>query len=175
MVRRNYFYCIRYPTLSVIHVQGLTRGYCSVVKALSVLALTTGKLFLCKMKRGLLARTTSIHSHHLPKYHDSSLGFWLSQRSMLYELLQFPLPCGFELASVTERSLPSSTCIDDERDTERGADVCGTCFGELFFWFWLCVSILEGVAGFLSACAVRLASHGMYGSIEGDGYLLVTG
>jgi hypothetical protein len=55
---------------------------------------------------------------------------------MLYELSQFPFPCDFELVSVIDASLPSSTCIDDERDTERGADVFGTCFEELFFVVW---------------------------------------
>jgi hypothetical protein len=55
---------------------------------------------------------------------------------MLYELSQSPLPCDSELASVVATSLPSSTCIDDERDTERGANVSGTCFEELFFVVW---------------------------------------
>jgi len=43
---------------------------------------------------------------------------------MLYELSHFPLPCDVELVSVVDTPLPSSTCIDDERDTERGADAC---------------------------------------------------
>ena len=55
---------------------------------------------------------------------------------MLYELSQSPLPCDSELASVVATSLPSSTCIDDERDTERGADVFGACFGELVLGTW---------------------------------------
>jgi hypothetical protein len=55
---------------------------------------------------------------------------------MLYELLQGSLPCNLELVSVQDRSLPSSTRIDDERDTERGSDVCETCFGGLFFGVW---------------------------------------
>jgi hypothetical protein len=55
---------------------------------------------------------------------------------MLYELSKAFSSCGFELVSATERSFPSSTCIDEERDTERGADVCGTCFEELFFGVW---------------------------------------
>jgi hypothetical protein len=55
---------------------------------------------------------------------------------MLYELSQFPLPCDFELVSVVDTSLPSSTCMDDEWDTERGAGVFGTFFEELFFVFW---------------------------------------
>jgi hypothetical protein len=129
-----------------------------------VLALTTGEYYPPKSRQDSLSRTDLIQSSHLPAYHDSSLGFWLSQRSMLYELLQVPFSCGFKLVSATDRSLPSSTCIDDERDTERGAEVFGTCFGELFFWVWHLVSMMKRVAGFLSACPVRSASHASSGS-----------
>ena len=55
---------------------------------------------------------------------------------MLYVLLQVSLPCDFGLVSEADRSFPSSTCIDDERDTERGADVFGACFGELVLGTW---------------------------------------
>jgi hypothetical protein len=85
----------------------------------------------------LLSRTEFFQPSHLPDpCHGSSLGFWLSQRSMLYELLQVSLPCDFGLVSEADRSFPSSTCIDDERDTERGADVFGACFGELVLGTW---------------------------------------
>jgi hypothetical protein len=48
---------------------------------------------------------------------------------MLYELLEGHSSHDFELVSIPGRSsLPSSTCIDDERDTERRADVWATCF-----------------------------------------------
>jgi hypothetical protein len=76
---------------------------------------------------------------------------------MLYVLLQVSLPCDFELVSEADRSFPSSTCIDDERDTERGADVFGVCFGELVLGTWRWVFMLDGVSGFLSGCAVRSA------------------
>jgi hypothetical protein len=55
---------------------------------------------------------------------------------MLYKLSQSPLPCDSELVSVVDTSLPSSTCIDDERDTKRGAEVSGTFLEELFFAVW---------------------------------------
>jgi hypothetical protein len=55
---------------------------------------------------------------------------------MLYELLQVPLSRGFNLVSATDRSFPSSTCIDDDRDTERGAEAFGTRFWELVLGVW---------------------------------------
>jgi hypothetical protein len=76
---------------------------------------------------------------------------------MLYELSQSPLPFDFELDSAVDTSLPSSTFIDDERDTEHGTDAFGTCFEELSSVVWRCVVMLGGVTGFLSTFAVRLA------------------
>ena len=52
---------------------------------------------------------------------------------MLYVLLQVSFINGFELVSASDRFLPFSTCIDDERDTKRGTDVWGTCFDEYVF------------------------------------------
>jgi hypothetical protein len=100
------------------------------------LALIIGHYQSRKSGQDSLSRTDLIQCTHLPAYHDSSLGFWLSQRSMLYELLQVPLSRGFKLVSATDRSFPSSTCIDDERDTERGAEAFGTRFWELVLGVW---------------------------------------
>lgn len=66
---------------------------------------------------------------------------------MLYEPLEGHLSHDFELVSVPGRfSLPSSTCIDDERNTERRADVWATCFEGPVFRFGALVCMLKGVS-----------------------------